>query len=125
MHGGKEYSKKFHCLFTTKKGVTICTTGIQPPERDRLHDLIAWMGGKADAHLSPDVTHLIASDTTSEKYRTAVQLGLRIVNPKWIISSWEKNQQQSADDFRIPPFYGLTISVTGIHGGEYLTVACL
>jgi NAD-dependent DNA ligase len=72
------------------------------------------MGGNAVPDLTADVTHIIALDTTTEKYKAALRMGIHIVFEHWVTESFEKNQRLPELDYAIPPFHGLTISTTGL-----------
>ncbi|KAI0763303.1 hypothetical protein BD413DRAFT_211081 [Trametes elegans] len=71
--------------------------------------------------LTDKVTHLIAEEAGSPKYRCALENGIPIMHPSWIIDShriWLRGDdvdvKQSVERYRLPPFNGIVLCITGI-----------
>jgi hypothetical protein len=54
----------------------------------------------------------------SEKYKVAVQRGRpALVHPSWVTECWKQQALVPIDQFPVPPFTGLTMTVTGFPHG--------
>ena len=62
----------------------ITMTSLSLAERESLKIKLEEMGGTVVRELTSGVTHVIASESTSEKYRVAGKLGVPIVLPDWV-----------------------------------------
>jgi len=72
------------------------------------------MNGKVSKDFTSRVTHLVTSSVFSEKYRAAVKFGKCVVRPEWIEESWREKELQDPERFRLPPFAGCEICVSGL-----------
>ena len=68
------------------QGITICCTGIRNErvskefsqnfphfyKKVQLHEYTQWMGGNCSTDLTDAVTHIVAVDTTTEKYKVTI-----------------------------------------------------
>lgn len=124
------------------RGMAITCTSVPRQERDRLSELIEFMGGTVLKDLTSSVTHLVAGEVGSKKYRVACSLDqpMPILLPEWVYTCWDMCHDRhicATDDefmeFKCPIFKGITLCVTGIdaekrkeikhlvtfHGGTY------
>ena len=103
-------------------------------EREKIYRLVQQMKGGISRDFTTDVTHLISSSTSSEKYTAAVKLRRPVVKPEWVWEAWEKYQELErerdpgrrarkmaefdatsfAEGFLLAPFVGCTVCVTGL-----------
>ena len=122
------------------RGTVVTCTSVPRQERDRLSELIQLMGGTVVKDLTSSVTHLVAGEVGSKKYRVACNLNQPILLPEWVYTCWDicHDRHICATDeefkeYKCPIFKGITLCVTGIeadkrkeikrlvalHGGTY------
>ena len=122
------------------RGLAITCTSVPRQERDRLSEMIQLMGGTVLKDLTSSVTHLVAGEVGSKKYRVACSLNQPILLPEWVYTCWDlcHDRHICATDeefmeYKCPIFKGITLCVTGIeaekrkeikrlvtlHGGTY------
>ncbi|OJT01769.1 DNA topoisomerase 2-binding protein 1 [Trametes pubescens] len=101
------------------KGFVLCATGIS--DKTSLFKLALELGAQSVSDLTDRVTHLIAEEPGSAKYRCALETGIPIMRASWIIEShkiWLKGDDvdvaESIEEFRLPPFTGVVLCVSGI-----------
>ncbi|EIW57947.1 uncharacterized protein TRAVEDRAFT_72858 [Trametes versicolor FP-101664 SS1] len=101
------------------KGVVLCATGIS--DKTSLFKLALELGAQSVSDLTDRVTHLIAEEPGSAKYRCAVETGIPIMRASWITEShkiWLKGDDvdlvESIEEHRLPPFTGVVLCVSGI-----------
>ncbi|ORX39769.1 hypothetical protein BD324DRAFT_233372 [Kockovaella imperatae] len=99
--------------------VVITITG----QEDKVHlsSLIRELGGTVESALTVRVTHVIASAHNSAKYVYAVEHRIPVMTPEWVLHSHSRyihaedvNLDDDMDRFRLLPFIGLTIAMSGI-----------
>ena len=95
--------------------------------------MVKDMGARFSPDLNEDVNYLIASKSGSLKYSQAVEQNIPILSPSWVEECHREKKLVPIEGFRLPPFTGLSICVTGLdrderdnveqlvkkHGGEY------
>ncbi|CAM9417049.1 unnamed protein product [Chrysoparadoxa australica] len=98
------------------KGLVISSTGLTGETKAAVRNAVEAHGGRYAPALTDEATHLVAETTDSEKYKyAAAEDGkLCVVRMAWVMDSCSKGQLMPADQYQIPCFQGLTISVTGI-----------
>lgn len=122
------------------RGTAVSCTSVPKQERDRLYELIQLMGGIVMKDFTSSVTHLVAGEVGSKKYRVACSFNKPILLPQWVYKCWElcRDKHICATDeefmeYLCPIFKGITLCVTGIdaekrkeikklvaqHGGTY------
>lgn len=101
----------------------VCCTSVPRQERDRLCELIQLMGGIVMKDFTSSVTHLVAGEVGSKKYRVACSFNKPILLPEWVYRCWEdcRDKHICATDeefmqYSCPIFKGITLCVTGIDG---------
>ena len=122
------------------RGTVITCTSVPKEERDQLYELIQLMGGVVSKDFTNSVTHLVAGEVGSKKYRVACNVNKAILLPEWVYTCWDlcRDGHISATnkefmEYKCPIFKGITLCVTGIgadkrkeikqlvtkHGGTY------
>ena len=103
------------------RGVYACCTGIPQSERVELHRLIRLMGGVVMKAFTDAVTHLVAGEVGSQKYKVACNFNKPVLLPAWVYRCWELGQKthvcatdEEFHSFICPMFKGYTISATGL-----------
>ena len=101
--------------------VVACCTNISIEQRSKLNDLIVAMGGIMIGDFTQSVTHLIAGEVGSKKYKVACGIGIPIMQQSWVSDCWSQSRYKviAALDKTVqknlcPCFKGLTICVTGL-----------
>ena len=103
------------------RGTAVSCTSVPKQERDRLYELIQLMGGIVMKDFTSSVTHLVAGEVGSKKYRVACSFNKPILLPQWVYKCWElcRDKHICATDeefmeYLCPIFKGITLCVTGI-----------
>ena len=83
----------------------------------------AQMGATIKLDLTSDVTHLVAGNTDSAKYRYVAKLreDVKVLSPSWLEALrdvWMEGEDDMdvaglEKQYRLPTFYGLKICLTG------------
>ncbi|KAI0667909.1 hypothetical protein C8Q78DRAFT_1195697 [Trametes maxima] len=101
------------------KGFVLCATGIN--DKTSLFKLALELGAQTLSDLTDRVTHLIAEEAGSPKYRCALENRIPIMHPSWIIEShkvWLRGDDvdvaESLEQHRLPPFAGVVLCISGI-----------
>ena len=105
---------KFSSYNSIFKGCIINTTGLGK-HKQYLHILIKSMGGIIHDTFTNKITHLIMNESQigKEKYREAIDMGIIICNPKWIIDSFKACYQLSYSIYKMKLLLHMNISSTG------------
>jgi topoisomerase (DNA) II binding protein 1 len=103
--------------------------------------VIKYMHGEVTEEINSETTALISTRVGSIKYRLALTAKIPILDPAWVFKCWSTQNLMPMDDYKLAPFTGCVISVTGLslvtrqevqrlisqNGGEYspnLTKRC-
>ena len=117
----------------TLRGLRICFTGLSSERERQLTEGLRRAGGSHAGPLTKDTTHLVAARVGSDKFRTALSLGMSVVEVRWLEDCLRLGRRLDERDYRPPPFLGLTITATQLtrderqrlreavesHGGRY------
>ncbi|KAF7588990.1 hypothetical protein BBP40_004957 [Aspergillus hancockii] len=77
--------------FPTFAGLSICITGFEDMTfRNYIQDTAVAHGAQFRKDLTKQVTHLVARDTESQKYKFATQWNIKVVTMKWFTDSTER-----------------------------------
>ena len=106
------------------RDVVVCCTNISNEKRLELKERILAMGGIMIGDFTQSVTHLLAGEVGSKKYKVACEIGIPIVEQSWVHDCWNQSKyalfepnDELIKNHLCPCFRGLTICVTGL-GGE-------
>ncbi|XP_051124524.1 uncharacterized protein LOC127246914 isoform X2 [Andrographis paniculata] len=123
-------------------GVNILASGFEKDEKVEISKMVTAMGGVLLAKASSDVNFVIVKNVLAQKYKWALNnLKKPIVTQNWLSQCWKEHRVVPQDAYRVLPFSGLIICVSGIpaderkeieklavqHGGSYsgeLTKRC-
>ncbi|WFD48987.1 protein kinase activating protein dpb11 [Malassezia furfur] len=102
-------------------GTVLSFTGIMDDKRE-LIDIAEALGATVHRNLTSDVTHLVARQPGSEKYRCAVRCGMHVVRPEWLHAVREAwlagddvvDTAQLADEHRLGALEGLCVAMSGV-----------
>ncbi|KAE8139901.1 BRCT domain-containing protein [Aspergillus pseudotamarii] len=77
--------------FPTFAGLCICITGFEDMAfRNYIQDTTVLHGAEFRKDLTKQVTHLVARDTESQKYKFATQWNIKVITVKWFTDSIER-----------------------------------
>uniref|UniRef100_V5F340 BRCT domain-containing protein n=1 Tax=Kalmanozyma brasiliensis (strain GHG001) TaxID=1365824 RepID=V5F340_KALBG len=106
------------------KGAIISITGLSESKAS-LTQCARELGARVEGNLTEDVTHLIADRPGSEKYRFALELGMHIVSPAWILDirdAWLKGEDVDAEELeqhhQLPALSNTTLCFSAVTGAE-------
>ncbi|OAG03131.1 uncharacterized protein CC84DRAFT_1220030 [Paraphaeosphaeria sporulosa] len=108
-------------------GAILCFTSVAPEQRTELSVIGAQMGAQVKLDLTSDVTHLVVGNTNSAKYRYVAKAreDVKVLFPEWIhavqkvwMTGEDVNVLEVEEQWRLPPFYGLRICLTGFDNPE-------
>ncbi|OSS44811.1 hypothetical protein B5807_10710 [Epicoccum nigrum] len=109
-------------------GAILCCTALPHEQRAQLSSIGAQMGATIKLDLTSDVTHLIAGNTDSAKYRYVAKLreDVKVLSPSWLEALrdvWMEGEDDMdmaglEKQYRLPTFYGLKICLTGFDNPE-------
>ncbi|SPO19950.1 related to DNA topoisomerase II binding protein [Ustilago trichophora] len=106
------------------KGAIISITGLGDV-KSSLTQYARELGARVEGNLTEDVTHLIADRPGSEKYRFALELGMHIVSPEWILDvreAWLSGEDVDAEELelkhQLPALSNITICFSALGGAE-------
>ncbi|GJE85651.1 BRCT domain-containing protein [Phanerochaete sordida] len=101
------------------KSVVICATGIS--DKTTLFKQAIELGAQPLNDLTDKVTHLLATEPGSAKYKCALECRIPVMHPDWITESYkiwlrgdDVNLEESVRDYRLPVFEGVVLCVSGI-----------
>ncbi|KAJ4496321.1 hypothetical protein C8J55DRAFT_484199 [Lentinula edodes] len=100
-------------------GVVVCATGIT--DKPGIFKQAIELGATAINDFTTSVTHLIANEHGSAKYKCALEHKIPILQPSWITESYDiwlhgddVDFRQSVKRHRLPIFTGVVLCVSGI-----------
>ncbi|KAF2633079.1 hypothetical protein BU25DRAFT_487420 [Macroventuria anomochaeta] len=109
-------------------GAILCCTALPHEQRAQLSAIGAQMGATIKLDLTSDVTHLVAGNTDSAKYRYVAKLreDVKVLSPSWLEALrdvWMEGEDDMdvaglEKQYRLPTFYGLKICLTGFDNPE-------
>ncbi|PWA68877.1 BRCT domain-containing protein [Artemisia annua] len=100
-------------------GVKILASGFELEAKVEIGKLVTAMGGMMLNKASSDVDFVIAKNVLAAKYKWALNtLKKPIVLESWLQQCWKEHRVVPHESYRVPPFSGLTISVTQVPPAE-------
>lgn len=113
----------YHLHNLAMRNLVVCTSNLTREKKDKIRQLVNFMGGYFSEPLMEDCTHLISDSVTSEKYEHSARKGRKIMHIDWVLNVWQKTQGKAVnivatdeqfDSFKLPIFYNLCLTTTGI-----------
>ncbi|RAH65763.1 BRCT domain protein [Aspergillus aculeatinus CBS 121060] len=86
-------------------GLSICITGFEDMSvRNYIQDTVTAHGAEFRKDLVKSTSHLIARSTEGDKYKFAMQWGIKIVSMKWLTDSLERGMvlEEALYDLQLP-----------------------
>ncbi|XP_041995003.1 DNA topoisomerase 2-binding protein 1-A-like isoform X2 [Salvia splendens] len=108
----------YTCCFALD-GVNIVTSGFDKDVKANIGKKVTAMGGQLTKKASSDVSFVIVKDVLVQKYKWALtQVKKPIVTTEWLDQCWKEHRVVPHEPYRVSPFSGLTICVSGIPADE-------
>ncbi|GFP96294.1 DNA topoisomerase 2-binding protein 1 [Phtheirospermum japonicum] len=105
-------------------GVNILASGFEKDEKADIAKMVTAMGGVLHTKASSDVNFVIAKNVLAQKYKWALNnLKKPIVTTNWLLQCWKEHRVVPQEPYKVLPFSGLTICVSGIPSGDKYKVA--
>ncbi|XP_055372512.1 DNA topoisomerase 2-binding protein 1 [Condylostylus longicornis] len=109
---------------TSMRDMSICISGLKDSEKQNLRTLISYMGGHYIKDLRrTDNLYLVSNTIKSTKYEQATLNSIPVMLPEWVTAVWEKSKNESIsatdahfDKYKLPIFYAVNITTTGLSG---------
>ncbi|KRX27815.1 DNA topoisomerase 2-binding protein 1 [Trichinella nelsoni] len=116
---------RIHYFCRVMENVTVSCTNVERSVRDKLHDMILWMGGSVSRSMTSKCDFLIAAEVGSLKYRAACGK-VPILTPEWVKMAWKNRYKEKfvaadpafIENYKCLAFTGLTITVSGFVASE-------
>ncbi|CAL0315479.1 unnamed protein product [Lupinus luteus] len=96
-------------------GVKLLASGFDMDEKVKIEELVTEMGGVLHAKASLDLNFVIVKNVLAAKYKWALNtLKKPIVTYEWLKQCSDEHRVVPQESYKVLPFSGLTICVTGI-----------
>ncbi|KAJ8762935.1 hypothetical protein K2173_023064 [Erythroxylum novogranatense] len=100
-------------------GVKVLASGFDMDEKAKIEKLVTAMGGILITNASLDVGFVVVKNVLAAKYKWASNILKKpIVTVNWLYQCWSEHRVVSQEPYKVLPFSGLVISVTGIPADE-------
>ncbi|KAI3448827.1 hypothetical protein Pfo_005492 [Paulownia fortunei] len=100
-------------------GANILASGFEKDEKADIAKMVTAMGGVLHTKASSDVSFVIVKNVLAQKYKWALNnLKKPIVTTNWLLQCWKEHRVVPQESYRVLPFSGLTICVSGIPADE-------
>ncbi|KAL2317840.1 hypothetical protein Fmac_031716 [Flemingia macrophylla] len=108
----------FTCCLAME-GVKVLASGFEMDEKVKIEELVAEMGGVLQSKSSMDVNFVIVKTVLAAKYKWALNtLKKPIVTFEWLKQCSDEHRVVPQESYKVLPFSGLNICVTGISGDK-------
>ncbi|KAJ3556973.1 hypothetical protein NM688_g1730 [Phlebia brevispora] len=101
------------------RGVVLCATGIE--DKTTIFKQAIELGAQPLSDLTDKVTHVLAVEPGSAKYKCAIEYKIPIMHPSWISESYDVwlrgddvDFEESVKAHRLPTFCGVVLCISGI-----------
>lgn len=107
--------------------MVVSTTGMARPKKKEIAKFVNFMGANYMDKLTATTTHLVSETVRSDKYVHAATNSLKIMHPDWVNDVWQKScktndnvnaADEQFDRYKLPFFFGLCITSTGLKQDE-------
>lgn len=119
-----------NCIMNfSMRTLIICCSALPIETKKKIKNLVSYMGGRYEDSLKDCVSHLVTTTVKSLKYEEAAKQNLNIMHPDWVYKCWEKSQKsnivatnESFELYKIPIFFNLCITSTGLLGRDRMKI---
>ncbi|XP_014502700.1 DNA topoisomerase 2-binding protein 1-A isoform X4 [Vigna radiata var. radiata] len=113
--GGRPLPKQGFTCCLAMDGVKVLASGFDTEEKVKIEELVAEMGGVLHTKTSLDLNFVIVKNVLARKYKWALnELKKPIVTYEWLKQCSEEHRVVPQESYKVLPFSGLKICVTGI-----------
>jgi hypothetical protein len=98
-------------------GVEVSSTKIAEEQREQIRSAITRSGGTYSGSFSSQSHALVAHTVGSDKYCAAVQWGVPVVRPEWVLESCAQGRVLDKAPYAVRALEGLHVCLTGIGSG--------
>ncbi|MED6208905.1 hypothetical protein PIB30_049542 [Stylosanthes scabra] len=96
-------------------GVKVLASGFDTNEKVKIEEMVTEMGGVLHTKASLDLNFVIVKNVLAAKYKWALNILKKpIVTYEWLKKCSEEHRVVPQESYKVLPFSGLTICVTGI-----------
>ncbi|XP_066258157.1 DNA topoisomerase 2-binding protein 1-A [Euwallacea similis] len=105
-------------------GCEVTCTHLSKSDKQTISKNVKLMGGICTSVFAETTTHLICDRTISEKYKLAVERGVKLMLPEWVnylfnaTEDVDANDQEILNKYKCPAFWHLTICSSGLSSNE-------
>lgn len=111
----RSFPRQVYTCCLAMDGVKVLASGFEKEEKIKIEKLVTAMCGELRTKTSLDIDFVLAKDVLAAKYKWALNvLRKPIVTIGWLEQCFREHRLVSHELYRIPPFAGLTICVSGI-----------
>lgn len=111
----KSFPRQAYTCCLAMDGVKVLASGFEKEEKTKIEKLVTAMCGELRTRTSVDIDFVVAKDVLAAKYKWALNvLKKPIVTIDWLEQCFREHRLVSHELYRILPFTGLTICVSGI-----------
>eukprot|EP01113_Clastostelium_recurvatum_P026848 TRINITY_DN3225_c0_g2_i2.p1 TRINITY_DN3225_c0_g2~~TRINITY_DN3225_c0_g2_i2.p1 ORF type:complete len:1792 (+),score=426.29 TRINITY_DN3225_c0_g2_i2:1635-7010(+) len=111
-----------HTVMTSRcmDKVVVCCTGIDTPEREQIHFEVHAMGGDYSRDFHANITHVVATESGSDKYKAALKMNYPAVCPNWIHHSFNNGRLMdiNAGGYKVNLLAGKVISPSNMRADQ-------
>ncbi|KAK7301430.1 hypothetical protein RJT34_12294 [Clitoria ternatea] len=106
--------QSFTCCLAME-GVKVLASGFDMDEKVKIEELVVEMGGVLHPTASLDLNFVIVKNVLAAKYKWALNILKKpIVTYEWLKQCSNEHRVVPQEPYKVLPFYGLKICVTGI-----------
>jgi len=99
------------------RDVVVCCTGLRANDRSMVRELVESLGGKFLCDLQPnEVTHVVATSTTTHKYQVAARCAnMVVVNKLWVQDCYKRKKMVDArqPQYQMLPLVDCVVCTSG------------
>lgn len=114
--------RKFPILSQCMRGLYVTATNLSQLVKNKVEERVSQMSGFYSACLTRETNFLISDSVLTPKYHAANQLKIPVLKQEWITKCWDNfqfqfrraNEPDIIEQFRLPIFFGLTITVSQV-----------
>ncbi|KAG4379540.1 hypothetical protein GLYMA_16G005600v4 [Glycine max] len=113
--GGRPLPKQGFTCCLAMDGVKVLASGFDTDEKVKIEELVAEMGGVLHTKASLDLNFVVVKNVLAAKYKWALNILKKpIVTYEWLKQCSDEHRVVPQESYKVLPFSGLKICVTGI-----------
>ncbi|KAG5100628.1 hypothetical protein JHK82_045680 [Glycine max] len=117
--GGRPLPKQGFTCCLAMDGVKVLASGFDTDEKVKIEELVAEMGGVLHTKASLDLNFVVVKNVLAAKYKWALNILKKpIVTYEWLKQCSDEHRVVPQESYKVLPFSGLKICVTGIPAAD-------